>query len=257
MKNDLTDMTFLIPLRIDSIVRLENMLMSIRFLLRNFDTNITVLQVAAYENGIVPLLLDKKIKYRFIEDYDMVFYRTKYLNIMTRDADTKYVGIWDTDVVIPKEQIADAVQKLRQGYDIAYPYDGHFYDTTSIIREQFLKSGNIKLLKINQSKMGLIYGPQMKGGAMFVNREAYIAAGMENEKFYGWGPEDFERYERWKILDYSIYQAEGSLYHLTHSRGSNSSFRSKGQMKDSNKERFLTEMSSKEDIILKGKKESI
>jgi hypothetical protein len=248
-KYDLSDTTLIIPLRVDSIVRLENMLMSINYMLKYFKINITVLQAASYENDIVPRLIDKKVQYQFVEDYDTVFYRTKYLNRMTKESDTPYIGIWDADVIVPKEQIAEAVGKLHEDYVISFPYDGHFYDTTDIIREQFWKSGNIQTLKNNQAKMGLIYGTNTKGGAIFVNREAYITAGMENEKFYGWGPEDFERYERWKGMDYKIYQTEGPLYHLTHSRGNNSTFRSIEQAINMNKEKFLTSMSSRDEIL--------
>jgi len=37
---------------------------------------------------------------------------------------------------------------------------------------------------------------------------SYIKAGMVNEKFYGWGPEDFELYERLKILGLKIHRSE-------------------------------------------------
>jgi hypothetical protein len=250
MKTNLTDFTFLIPLRVDTMVRLENILANVDYLLRHFDTNITVLQASGYENGIVPKLLPKCIKYMFVEDYDTVFYRTKYLNQMTRETPTPYLGIWDTDVIIPKEQITDSVEKLREGYEIAYPYDGRFYDTTDMVRELYLRNKSIKTLIKNQQKMYLIYSNKVKGGAMFVNKDAYTKAGMENEKFYGWGPEDWERAERWKILEYRVYNSEGVLYHLTHSRGSNSSYRSLEQMKDSNKELRRTTMSNKEDLKL-------
>ncbi len=251
MKIPLKDISFLIPLRIDSIERLENMFMSINYLERNFDTNIFVLQASAYDNGMVTRFMGKQIHYRFVEDFDTVFYRTKYLNQMTMAVDTPYVAIWDTDVVIHKDQIIESVQKLREGYKIAYPYDGHFYDTTQIIREVFRKTGKIQALIRNKAKMGLIYGNKMKGGAMFVNRESYINAGMENENFYGWGPEDFERYDRWEIMGYKIYRCDGCLFHLTHSRTNNSTFRSVDQMKDSNIERTKTMLSSKQEIIKK------
>jgi len=97
--------------------------------------------------------------------------------------------------------------------------------------------------------MSLIYGIDMKGGAMFVNKEAYIKAGMENEKFYGWGPEDWERFERWKILNLKIYQSKGPLFHLTHSRGSNSTFRSTEQSINTHKELSLTRFSSKSELL--------
>jgi len=104
------------------------------------------------------------------------------------------------------------------------------------------------LLK-NKYKMHLIYGNKMKGGAVLVNKEAYIKAGMENEKFYGWGPEDFELHERLKILGLKIHRSGGSMFHLTHSRGSNSGFRSIEQNKNTNKERMTTVLSSKAELI--------
>ena len=42
------------------------------------------------------------------------------------------------------------------------------------------------------------------GGAFLVNRVSYMEAGMENERFYGWGPEDVERVVRWDTLGYQI-----------------------------------------------------
>ena len=249
MKADIRDMTFIIPVRTDSVVRLENLVLSIQSLLKNFDTHIMVLEVASYTNGIIQKILGKKIAYSFMEDRDSVFYKTKYLNIMTRRACTPFIGIWDADVIIPKEQIMDAIEKLRQGFDVAYPYDGHFYDTSFVIRELYTQNQSIRFLLRNKDKMGLIYGEKMIGGAVFVNKESFIKAGMMSEKFYGWGPEDFELYERLKILDLKIHRSEGPLFHLTHSRGSNSGFRSMEQNKNTNKERMTTILSSRNELL--------
>ena len=97
--------------------------------------------------------------------------------------------------------------------------------------------------------MSLIYGDQVAGGAVFVNREKYIKAGMMSEKFYGWGPEDFELYERLKILGFNIHRSEGPMFHLTHNRGSNSFFRSVEQNKNTNKERNTTKLSSRAELL--------
>jgi len=248
MKYNLREMTFLIPLRVDSLVRLENILMSIEYLLRHFDTNIFVLQADNYDSGIVSKFLNKRVKYRFMEDYDNVFYRTKYLNIMTTETSTPFIAIWDADVIVPYQQIIDSFQKLHEGFEIAYPYDGHFYDTSDIIREVFFKSRKLQILEQHQSKMGLTYGDKMIGGAIFVNRDAYVAAGMECEDFYGWGPEDWERFERWRAFNYKIYRAHGNLYHLTHSRGINSTHRSMEHFIDTNKRCRLNMLSNNEDL---------
>jgi len=248
MKFDLTDTTFLVPLRVDSMVRLENTMMCVRCLLQNFNTNITVLQADCYDNGIVAKLLGKNIKYWFVEDYDPVFYRTKYLNMMTNEAATPYIGIWDADVIVPHEQIMDAVGKLREGYEIAYPYDGHFYDTTDMVRQLYWETENISVLKKNDNKMQLTYGTGSVGGAILVNRNKYMEAGMEDEAFYGWGPEDGERMVRWRMFGYQIYRTEGNLYHLSHRRGMNSKHRSMDHYWDSNNKFHLITLSAKEDL---------
>lgn len=250
MKANLIDLTFLIPVRVDSIIRMENLLMVTRYLLKNFDTNIIVLEASDYDNGILRKLLDKRIDYLFIEDKDPVFYRTKYLNLMTDRAMSVFVGIWDADVIIAKDQIIDAVENLRNGFEIAFPYDGTFLDTSDVVREHFVKNGQIVALWRNKTKMGNIYPGVMGGGAILVNKEAYVLAGKENERYYGWGPEDFDRHERWKAFGYNIYRSRGCLFHLTHPRGSNSTFRSNDQVINTNRELFLTRGSSKEEILL-------
>lgn len=248
MKIQLKDFTFLIPARFDTVVRLENMLMSIRYLLHNFETNIIVVEATEYDNGILRRLLDKRVHYIFIKDKDSVYYKTKYVNMLTLNSNTPYIGIWDTDVIIPKQQIIDSILKLRQGYKIAYPYDGRFYDTSEIIREFYLKSRDINVLLKNKDKMHMIYGDEMIGGAVFVNKEAFIQAGMEKESYYGWGLEDSDRHERWKALKYNIYRSMGCLFHFTHPRGSNSRFRSIDQIVSTTRELNKAKGSSKTEI---------
>ncbi len=243
--------TFLIPVRLDSVVRLENLLMTTQFLLRHFsDCPIKVLEADNYNNGFIQKLLSKKIDYTFVEDKDPVFYRTKYLNLMIEKVETPFLAIWDADVIIPKEQIAEAIEKLCEGYEVAYPYNGTFLDTSDVIRWQFLQSRKVSLLQKQKSKMHPIYGNrELKGGAVLVNTEAHKRAGKENENFYGWGQEDFERYERWSILRYRIYRSKGELFHLSHERGSNSTFRSLEQNVKSNQVLFRTRDSSKKELL--------
>lgn len=248
-KYKLTDVSFLFPIRLDSIVRLENLMTSIGYLMRNFESHIIVLHADNYDNGLIKKIFHENVEYHFMEDYDDVFYRTKYINTMVKKVNTPILGVWDADVIVPANQIVKSIEDIRNDYDISYPYDGHFYDTSQIIRDQYVKTKEIRTLTRNVGKMQLIYGNDMKGGAFFANRDKYIYSGMENENFYGWGPEDFERFSRWKNLGYKISRVKGNLYHLTHSRGTNSTFRSQQQMMKTNKECQITMCSSKNEIL--------
>ena len=225
MRLDLTDTTFIIPIRLDTVVRLENLILCVDYLQEGLRTHIVVLEAAPYNNGIIQQILKNRVTYLFVEDKDPVYHRTKYLNQMTREVQTDFVGIWDADVIVDHEQIMDALHHLRQNLcDIAYPYDGDFYDISDLLRNHYVVHRDLDFLKANRGKMQLLYNVEgvigAVGGAIFARTDKYRLSGMENEAFYGWGLEDGERYYRWLCFDLKIYRSPGCLFHLTHSRDS-------------------------------------
>ncbi|MDR0699427.1 MAG: hypothetical protein LBG28_09475 [Tannerella sp.] len=224
MKYDLTDTTFLIIIRLDTIERLENMQASISCLLKHFDTNIKVWESSCRYNGLLKKLLDKRVDYTFVQDDDPILFRTMYINRMTEEVKTHYVSIWDADVIAPYQQVLDSVNILRNGkVDFVYPYETLFLDTTSVIRNLFLNNrNNLKILMRNQKRMSVMYPPNPVGGAFFCNVESYRKSGLENEDFYGWGVEDGERFVRWQKRGFEIRRVKGPLFHLSHPRGINS-----------------------------------
>lgn len=255
MKHNLKDTTFLIPLHIDSVSRLENLFMTVDFLQSNFECSIHILEAGRYNNGIVERCT-RQINYCFIEDKDTVFHRTKYLNLMAKRVSTPYLAIWDSDIIIPGKQIIDAVTHLRShNAQVAYPYDGRVLDTSFLLRQHYAENKDCSFLIRNQSKMKLLHkNYKVVGGAIFVNTNDYIKSGLENEHFYGWGAEDDERFARWEILGYKIYRSEGVLFHLSHVRSENSAYLSPFQKQLAYAELANTNESSKNDIEVKIRK---
>ena len=224
-KISLFDVTFLIPVRIDSIIRVENLLSSINSILSNFDTNIIVLESSRYNNHLLEKLLPNDVQYIFIEDWDPVFHRTRYINELFDFSHTQIISIWDADIILPAEQILDAINALRCGdADVSFPYDGKFINVPDPIRDIFIETSDINLLLANTNKCTLPYGSNMGGGALFITSEAYIKTNKEDERFYGWGPEDWNRIEKWKLYQLKFYRAEGPLFHLSHPRDINGSY---------------------------------
>jgi len=249
MKTDLEDLTFLIPLKVDSVVRIENLLAVIRYLQRYFRTHTAVLEVGGYDNGLLRKLLNREVKYTFIEDKDPVFHRTKYRNMMAKAVKTPFLAVWDVDVLVDKSQIIDAITKLRQGEaDMVYPFDGRCYDTSEIIRALYMKKPQIKTLHQNRKRMNLFYGKILRGGAFLANTEQYRLSGMENENFYGWGEEDFERYHRWINMLFKVYNIPGCMYHFTHPRDLNGWFNSERQKDLANSKLIETWKSSCDEL---------
>ena len=224
-KTDLKDITFMIPLKIDTVDRVLNLIMVTEFLLDHFDTKIQILETGHFNNKLLSKLLSADIKYSFIEDFDPVYYRTYYINQMVKKCDTPNVAIWDSDVLALPAQITMAVNWLRNDEaDFVYPYEFKFLDTSKDVRELYFKTRDFAVLERNRSKMKEMYAPKPVGGAFMARLDKYIKSGIENTRLYGWGVEDGERICRWTNLGYRVKRAEGALFHLTHDRGMNSYF---------------------------------
>lgn len=248
-KIDLSDVTFLFPMRIDTIDRLENLIEVIHFIKTNIETNIHIIEASAYHNRLLSQLMPETITYTFIEDYDTIFYRTKYINQLVENACTDIVAVWDGDVIVPVTQMEGSVQLIRDGSaDFVFPYRDRFLDTSEIVRELYIQKRDLSILKENEGKMIPLYAPDPVGGGFFANRKKYIESGIENLSFYGWGKEDGERVNRWEILGYKVTRVEGPLYHLSHGRGINSKFHSILQGKIKNYELERLAMMSKDDM---------
>jgi len=162
---DLSDITFLIIVRSDSIERLENTLLVTNYISSSFIASAFIMESAAYENGLLKKLIGSNFSYTFQEDNDPILFRTFYLNQMLKTVKTPFVAVWDADVISPVIQVRDAVTMLRDNQaDIVYPYE-RFIDTSPILRKLYIKTKEIEVLERNAKKMKDMYSPNPVGGA--------------------------------------------------------------------------------------------
>nr|WP_320057655.1 galactosyltransferase-related protein [uncultured Bacteroides sp.] len=224
MKILLKDITFCIPIRIESLYRLENLICLLKYITKYFDTNLYILEADKQQkfHNYVDI---SNIKYQFIKDESPIFFRTKYINQMLATTSTPFAAIWDTDAIAPIEQIRTAHNILRKNDTaLVYPYSGIFFSVNEYLSILFKRDLDINVLNSKYLCNNLLNGYYSVGGAYMVNIKMYNEAGGENEHFYGWGPEDAERRYRLQILKYKVIQVEGVLYHLYHTRGLNSQY---------------------------------
>jgi len=213
------DVTFIVPVRFDSQDRKNNFKTSMSFLLRNFDTNIIVLESDENSNGEFVKSISKKIKYVFEKNDEKLFHRTRLLNNMTKMSETNIIVNYDVDVIFTIDQYIESRNKILDGCDMVFPYSGKFYD---VQKNQFhlVDSDKINEIDLNQCTL---FNPNSVGGAFFFNKERYTSIGLENENFVSWGHEDWERVVRIETMGHRLCRVDGVLYHLTHSRTHNSS----------------------------------
>lgn len=222
-RDDLSDVTVVIPISFDSRDRKNNIQVVMRWLVTNFKVKIIIgEQGSAYRFKY----LERYCKYVYFEGMQF-FHRTKMINDLVRMADTSIVVVCDSDVLIPSKQMISAATKIRSKQaDIVFPYDGRFVRCQRRPWTQIFNSDPHKVNQMNEvyHEMSL-FGKESFGGIFFVDKDSYIDAGMENENFISFGREDVERVVRFKNLGLTVTREDGLLYHLQHKKGLNSSMR--------------------------------
>jgi len=231
-KIDLSDCTFMIPIRIDSDDRVRNIITVLCFLLKTFETNIIVKEVDSnqfFKDYALPQIEEfvgddiKQLIYLFEQSEDLVFHRMKIINEMISISNTKVIVNYDCDVLLKPETYQKSCEMiLNHSYDVVYPYGfGRFQKqifaddeiVTKFINQEFDFSILEKKFQPYQAEYGHV---------QFFNKDSYIDAGMENENFLSWSPEDKERYFRFDKMGYNVGRIDDYVYHLEHSRGQNS-----------------------------------
>lgn len=216
------DTTFTIPVTADHKDRKENLEIVLEFL-DYFDTNILIGENKTNEF--------KYGQYDYMKfDYEH-FHRTKMLNEMAAKVTTPYIANWDADVVVSRKQLLEAVERLRNGAGMVYPYE---YCFARVERKDIL--GFYPYFAKVKRRQGTKEKPSY-GGAVLWNKEEFFRIGGENEKFISFGHEDVERFDRAKKMGVKIERVEGEIYHFEHWRGKDSS--TKNPFWKRNKEIYL------------------
>jgi len=229
---DITNTTFIIPVRIEHPDRARNAFTVLSYLLNNFKTNVIVKEVDTKSNfseHVMPILQQsvseenlKNLTHIFEESHDPIFYRMQILNEMLSICKTKVVVNYDIDVLLEPSTIIEAIFKIvYEKYDLIYPFliENRIEVYASIQRcFDFIRNGyNFNILRQDSRREA-----SLAGFVQFFNRESYIKGGMENENFKGSAPEDWERLHRFTHLGYKVDRLNHFVYHIDHHRGNNS-----------------------------------
>lgn len=232
MRIDLSEATFIIPIRIESSDRLRNVITTTAFLLENFDTNIIIKEVdseSVFQRDALPVLNDildvnVNVHHIFEKSNEQLFHRQKVLNEMIAEAKTEIIVNYDCDVLLPLDSYHEAYQSiLHHTHDVIYPYNQGMYQyqvrATDEVVSDFLQTKNYEILNRHSNLHTSDFG-----WVQFFNRQVYIDGGMENENFKAYAPEDKERFYRFTTLNYNVGRINNYVYHLEHMRGENSWF---------------------------------
>ena len=236
-KHNLTDTTFIIPVKIESDDRLRNAITVCCFLLSKFDTNILIKEVNSepvFENEALPQIKEfigdtSNISYYFEkESDDSFFHKTRYFNELLSKCNTDVVSAYDIDVLLPVSTYLKAEKMCKDEYDLVYPFGFGTQENQVKWQKKVFASDELVSDFLNQNFDFSIFENHSQkdraqwGHAQFFKRTSYIEGGMENENFKAWGPEDEEKHYRFPKLGYNLGRVIDWVYHLEHSRGDDS-----------------------------------
>lgn len=219
---NLKDVTFMIPLKVESEDRKKLINLLISYLLKHFDTNIIICEEGKVANfpRLMKVEWSKKLTYIFRKNDNDLFHKTKNLNIMAKRATTNIIVSQDSDVIFHPHQYLNAAQLIRNNVvDFCYPFNQPNHNIPVKYHNQFALTLSLSGIEPHIKFEHPLPPP---GGCFFMNREKFISGGMENEHFISWGPEDVERRDRLIKLGYRVCSIDGKLFHLDHSRTHNS-----------------------------------
>ena len=234
MRIDLSQATFIIPIRIESDDRMRNVITTTTFLLENFKTNIIIKEVdknSRFEEEALPIIEDiidvniwENFNFIFEQSDEPLFHRQRVLNEMIHVTETPIVVNYDCDVILPKKSYEIAYKSILEGdADVVYPYGQGMYQkqvsATDEVVSNFLETGDYSVLDSVSKEHTSDFG-----WAQFFKTKVYREGGMENENFKAYAPEDKERYYRFTTLGYNVGRVNDYVYHLEHARGENSWF---------------------------------
>jgi hypothetical protein len=215
---ELDDLTITIPLRVDSRDRLLNLGVVTRALATHTTARVLV---GTGRPDVLTRVVAPSVDVVAVHDPpDEPFHRTRILNRLAELATTPLLANHDADVVVPVDQLADAVSILRRGEaDLILPYDGRMVDVPLSAHPWLERADYASMPPVDTH----VIHPESVGGCVLWRASAFRAVGMENERFRSWGLEDVERIDRATRLGLAVRRGAGAVYHLRHLRGSDSS----------------------------------
>jgi len=166
----------------------------------------------------------ENLTYLHEENNDTLFCKSKVLNDLIVESNTKVIANYDADCILPISSYHQAYNAINDGYaDLVYPYGCGIYQWRAEYNENIYNEF-VTLLDTSILDKNKTLSNSTIGWTQFVNRQKYIDCYMMNENFISWGCEDDEFYYRMSVMGNRIARIDNYVYHLEHARTHNSWF---------------------------------
>lgn len=93
----------------------------------------------------VPDDICSKITYTYERDENLVYHKTRYVNLLLREISTPIVAIWDADIIFSLSQLEASIQAIiERKYVMSIPYNGVVKMLSKKQSETYILSGQME-----------------------------------------------------------------------------------------------------------------
>lgn len=210
--------TFIIPIKIDSDIRNNNIKTTLKYLLRHTDGYIHLYEADECQKFDNTEFNNSRIKYEYHYSSTDEFHRTRIINEMLSKVETPIVSNYDADVLLPAVTYKIAENLItEEKADVVYPYGFEQFDQRKISPLEIQNASftsSLDLADLNEKNIQI--GFCRFGHVQFFNTDVYKKGFMENENYKHWCPEDEERGVRFIKLGYKVLWFRSLVYHQEH-----------------------------------------
>jgi glycosyltransferase involved in cell wall biosynthesis len=223
------ELSFVIPIRVDTPDRLENCGAILRFLTRHFpESEIQLIeQDVASQTGALRNAFPQVVWH--FDFNDKHFSRGIAINTGLLKSTRPYVCAYDTDILVDPAALRLAASLVSaHRWPIVIPFNLIFVELSGARRKAVIDSLDITGLSTITRLADVPKHPDissriLSGAIMMCDRELAVMEGGYNRKMVSYGWEDIEFFKRFEKLGHYSYMLEGfNLIHLDHRRGPDS-----------------------------------
>ena len=211
---DIENMTFIFPIRIDSIEQLENFELNLCIMKNAFNSPIYILEIGIIQR--IFLTMDTtKIRYEFIADNSKDRDLAKHINYMVKNTNTEILCVWNSETLIDPKQIKKSFY-IISNFNVQLCYPG---ETLCFIDDVLLylfkrNKENFDEMRKTLSPAHYLSIPSYYAEVFLVRKIDYEHFGLENDKLHSCGFEALERIKRIEKLNGHIVFSKGPIYML-------------------------------------------
>lgn len=236
------DLSFIIPIRVDSDDRINNCLAILRFLTTHFPAA----EIQLVEQDTVSRTAQVVAAYPSVcHDFELNterFNKARAVNKGALAASRALICMCDSDILLHPEAIRTACAILRQKRGrIVIPHNRIFVDISAAMKSEMMDSydldqyGTIRRFS-DVPRRGDVTSRDCNGGIFLAEKQTLLLGGGLNTKMVSYGWEDTEFIRRFDRLGYyTTMLPRYNLVHLDHHRGADSRI---NEMFDVNKAEF-------------------